>query len=1210
MNQPMHNQENSLPTQQPILQQQVENATLGGGMIAAIGDDNVQIQGDSNIVTFNKTEILQIAVEEIKTRQFIETSPYKGLKKFEPEDKDLFFGRDQFLTGLVNELEQTNLILLLGASGSGKSSVVRAGLIPWLLQKWRSRFVHLTFTPDSDPFESFYASLLSKYKQTEAQIAREAKAGTLTQVVNRLKQPDDYWLIFIDQFEELFTTSQSQKRDQFIDSLVQLSKTKQRSVKIVATMRADFLDHLSPYPQLVKATDKHRPFIAEMQRDELRLAIEQPAAQHGVVFEVGLVEEIIQNVQGQAGYLPLLQYTLNLVWETEVKNHDIQDRTLNINTHRQLGGVWGALHQRIEKNYNNLTKEEQTCVQRIFLRLVEIGGDEESGTQWKPVRRRAMRFEFNDPLEQKVLAQLIDQNLLVSNYQPQSEVSTVEIAHEALLTSWTRLNEWIGENRNSIALRNRLNEDVAHWQKTKVDDELWSGSRLEQALELRRNEVFNQVLGGFGDIANQFIDASIGRRDRQRRRTVIGLSVFSTVTLALAAFSTFHYQRAETGQLAALRQTSQARFAANRNKLDALLVGLDAAKRSKSQIWGNANPQTQSDMHETLGEGVYWTRERNRLEGHDKAVQSVSFSPDGQMVATGSYDRTVKLWRSDGSLITTLKGHTKPVMSISFSPDEKTIASGSLDKTVRLWDRNGKLIRLIQAHNSSMIFSVHFSPDGKTIATGNQDNTAKLWGIDGRLLKTLEGHRGAVRQVSFSPNGNQIVTVSEDKTVKLWSRDGKLLKTLDKHSDSVGSADLSRDGQFLATASLDRTVKLWNQEGQLLQSLPHPEGVWSVSLSSNGQTIASGSQDGIVRLWARDGRLLDTWAGHKGAITSVAFSPDGKILATVGNDGITKFWQVNRSWLTVLVGHQNNVVDARFSPDGKRIASASLDGTVRIWSREGQLLSSIRGDRGWVNSVSFSPDGKTIASAGDDQTIKLWDVYGQAPKILRGHQDRVMSVSFSRDGKTIASASADGTAKLWSLDGKELRTLTEHSGRVLSVAFSSDGTIATAGDDKTVKLWSSGGKELGRLKGHTSEIKSVGFSPDGQTIVTASGDKTIKLWQRDGTLIKTLSEHTALVLHASFSPDGQMIASASSDGTIKLWQRDGTLITTLIGHQTGVGAVSFSPDSKWLASAGADKVVLLWNVSDLSLKGLLKKGCSQVRDYLKIRSNTSNNLCN
>ncbi|NJM70623.1 MAG: hypothetical protein HC862_10535 [Scytonema sp. RU_4_4] len=922
MNQPLDPKENSPPTEQPILQQQVENATLGGGIQAVQGERNIQFQGNSNVVTLNQTQILQISVEEIKTRQFIQTSPYKGLKKFEPEDKDLFFGRDQFLTGLVNELEQTNLILLLGASGSGKSSIVRAGLIPWLLQKRGSRLVHLMFTPDSDPFESFYARLLGEYKQAEVQSAREAKIGTLTQVVTRLKQPDDYWFILIDQFEELFTTSQPDKRDQFIASLVQLSKNKQRSVKIVATMRADFLDQLSPYPQLVKATDKHRPFIAQMQQDELRLAIEQPAAQHGVVFEEGLVEEIIKNVQGQAGYLPLLQYTLNLLWETEVKNHDIGDRTLNINTYRQLGGVWGALHQRVEKIYNNLTEVEQTWVKRIFLRLVEIGGDEESGIEWKPVRRRAMRFEFSEKLEQKVLTQLIDQNLLVSNCQPQSEVSTVEIAHEALLTSWTRLNEWIGENRNSIALRNRLNEDVAHWQITKADDELWSGSRLEQVLELRQNKAFHQVLGGFGDIANQFIDASVGRRDRQRRWLVIRLSVFSAMALVLAAFSTIQYQRAEIGQIAALRQTSEARFAANRNTLDALLVSLNAAKRSKSTIWGNTNSQVQAEIQATLGQAVYWTRERNRLEGHQNAVQSVSFSPDGQMLATASHDNTVKLWRSNGSLITTLEGHTQPVISVSFSPDGKMLASGSLDGTVRLWDRNGKLIRFFKAGNN-WVFSVRFSPDGKTIATGNQDKTAKLWGVEGRLLKTLEGHRGLVSQVSFSPDGNQIVTVSDDKTVKLWSRDGKLLKTLDKHSDLIAGAEFSPDGQILATASIDKTVKLWNQQGQLLQTLNHPEQVWSISFSGVsvaspqrfGQTIASGSADGNVTLWrTRDGTRLDTWAAHKGIIPSIVFSPDGQILATAGNDNITKLWQVNRSELTVLVGHHSDVSSARFSP--------------------------------------------------------------------------------------------------------------------------------------------------------------------------------------------------------------------------------------------------------------------------------------------------------
>ncbi|MCC5601840.1 ATP-binding protein [Nostoc favosum] len=485
---------------------------------------NISI-GDSNVVTFNQTQILQISIEEIKTRQFRENSPYKGLKKFEPEDKDIFFGRDQFLTGLVNELEQTNLILLLGASGSGKSSVVRAGLIPWLVQKKGSQLVHFMFTPDADPFESFYASLLSKYRQSEAQIAREAKVDTLTQVVTRLKQSESYWFILIDQFEELFTTTQPQKCAQFIASLVNWSKTKQPNVKIIATMRADFLDRLSPYSQLVKATQKHRPLIAEMQADELRLAIEQPAAHHGVVFETGLVGEIIKDIQGQAGYLPLLQYTLNLLWETEINSSSIQDRTLNTSTYRQLGGVRGALQQRVDSIYGALTKQEKLAAQSIFLKLVDIGKDSESGTEWRPVRRRALMFEFSNELERIVLVKLINENLLVSNSQSIPQESTVEITHETLLTSWTNLNIWIQENRQAIALRNRLNDDVAHWQVKKADDELWAGSKLEQILELRKDSTFNQILGGFSPTANQFIDASVGLRDRlQRRRIAVAIA--------------------------------------------------------------------------------------------------------------------------------------------------------------------------------------------------------------------------------------------------------------------------------------------------------------------------------------------------------------------------------------------------------------------------------------------------------------------------------------------------------------------------------------------------------------------------------------------------------------------------------------------------------------------------------------------------------------
>ncbi|MDZ8054957.1 MAG: eIF2A-related protein [Aulosira sp. ZfuVER01] len=1178
---------------------------------------NVSI-GDSSVVTFNQTQILQISVAEIKTRQLILTSPYKGLKKFEPEDKDLFFGRDQFLTSLVNELEQSNLILLLGASGSGKSSVIRAGLIPWLSQKWGSRLVKLIFTPDGDPFESLYGSLLGKYKQTEAQIAREAKADTLTQVVSRLKQTDDYYFIFIDQLEELFTSSQPQKRDQFIASLVQLSKTQHDSIKIMATMRADFLDRLSPYAQLIKATDRHRPMIAEMQPDELRLAIEQPAAQHGVVLETGLVEEIIQDIQGQAGYLPLLQYTLDLLWETEVKTNSIQDRTLNISTYRGLGGVRGALQQRVDFIYDALSAQQKLAAQRIFLKLVGVGENDKLDSGWKPIRRRANISEFNDQLEKDLLEKLVNENLLVSDVaaaipgdrQSQSSESTIEIAHEILLTSWTTLNTWIQENHQAIGLRNRLNDDVARWQAKKTDDELWSGSKLEQVLELRQDPTFNQVLGGFSITANKFIDSSVELRDRQRLRTILGLSAFSVVALTLATFSTIQYQRAEEAQIIALEQISTARFTINRNTFDSLMVGLDAANRLQSSVWGNTLQKIQAQMQTSLGQAVYWTRECNRLEGHQDVVQSVSFSPDGKILATASYDNTVKLWRLDGSLIKTLKGHTKPVISVAFSSDSQMIASASQDGTVRLWQRDGNLIGSFKAHQDSVL-SVAFSPDGQTIATASKDKTAKLWRVNGQPITTLTGHDKSVRQVRFSPDGNRIITISNDKTLKFWQRDGKPLQTLSAHDDTVMSADFSLDGQIIATASLDKTVKLWNKEGQVIQTLKHPEQLWSVRLSRDGQTLATGSADGIVRLWTRDGRLLDTWAGHEGQIPSVDFSPDGQILATASNDKLTKLWQVNRHWLTVLVGHQGSASSAKFSPDNQQVASVGKDGTLRLWNIKGKLLSTQKINQNSVYDVNFSPKGRAITTANDDNSISIWSADGKAPKILPGHQNSVNMVSFSPDGQTIASASDDRTVKLWNLNGKELNTFTGHNGRVLSVNFSPKGKIiASAGDDQTVKLWNLDGQEIKSSIRHAGSIWNASFSPDGQTIVTASSDRTAKLWSLDGKLITTLEGHTAAVLDASISPNGQIIATASSDRTIKLWRRNGTLIMTLIGHKSDVNRVSFSSDSKFLVSAGKDGVVLLWNVFNVSLQSFRQQGCNQIRDYLQTHTSVPPNLCN
>ncbi|MGB7381520.1 MAG: AAA family ATPase, partial [Rivularia sp. (in: cyanobacteria)] len=753
MNQPSPDN-NQTPINNSDITQRVEGgSTVEGGILANQGNKNVQVHGEGNVVTYNQTEILQISREEITSRKLITTSPYKGLKAFESRDKELFFGRDNFITTLVNELEHTNLVLVLGASGSGKSSVVRAGLIPWLEKKYGTKFTNLTFTPDADPFDSFYASLLSKYSQAEAKIAREVKAETLVQVANNLKQSDEFWFIFIDQFEELFTISDENKRREFISGLMQLSKAKLPNLKIIATMRADFLERLSDFPQLVEATQKHRPMIVEMQSSELRLAIEQPAVHHGVVFQADLVDKIIAEVKGQAGCLPLLQYTLNLLWEDEVKTGSINDRILNIDTYQGLGGVKGALQQHVNSIYEKLSSSEKFASQRICLKLVGIGENAESGIEWKPVRRRAMLSEFADD-ERDVLLKLVNENLLVSNAdlsvnpekkslfgfsKPETSNSTIEITHEILLTSWDKLHHWIQKNRQGIALRNRLYEDVKRWKEKKPEDELWTGSKLEQILELRKDDNFNQVLGGLNAEANHFIDASVGLRDRQLRRARIIAGVgFTLAGLASVAsgFAFVQQQEALKQNIIGITQIAESRLLEN-NQIDAIVEAIKAKKKLDNLWMGKDSVSVRvlgslaGAVHHNQQYGLF--RERLRLRGTD-----VIISPDGKLLATID-GNIIRLWDVEsGKQLHLLKGHQDGVSQVVFSPDGKQLATASSDKTARLWDvESGKQLHLLKGHQRQ-VNNVVFSPDGKQLATASWDKTARLWDVEsGKQLLQL-----------------------------------------------------------------------------------------------------------------------------------------------------------------------------------------------------------------------------------------------------------------------------------------------------------------------------------------------------------------------------------------------------------------------------------------------------------------------------------------
>ncbi len=607
-------------------------------------------------------------------------------------------------------------------------------------------------------------------------------------------------------------------------------------------------------------------------------------------------------------------------------------------------------------------------------------------------------------------------------------------------------------------------------------------------------------------------------------------------------------------------------------------------------------------------------------------ILSITFSPNGELLATGDATGEIRLWQVKNTKhILSLTGHGSWVWSLSFSADGRTLASSSQDYTAKLWDvHTGQCLRTLQA-DDQIIRSVELSPDGQTLASGHGDGTVKLWNIlTGECLKTLRGHTSWVSSVSFNPvTGCILASGSDDRTVKLWDvSTGECLKTLSGHTSWVWSVKLSPDGRTLASGSGDRTVKLWDVlTGECFKTLQgHHHNVWSVRFNPDGRILASSSDDQTVKLWdVSTGKCLKTLQGHDYGVWSVSFNPvTGQTLASSDDNQIVRFWDVHTGrCLKVLQGYAGWVWSVRFSPDGRTLASGSHDRMVRLWDvRTGRCLRTLSGHMGCVRSVSFSPDGQTLASGSDDQTVRVWDVStGLCLKTLHNQDGRVFSVSFSPIcggspggiGQILAVGNSARTITLWDVQtGQCLKTLHGHTRWVWSTDFSPDGqTLASGGLDHTVRLWDvPTGQCIQVLNGHTGWVASVRFSPvrhacgergtspeeTGQILASSSSDdRTVRLWNaRTGECLQILQGHDRGIWAISFSPDGQTLASSSEDKTVKVWDIETALCTkTLQGHSNGVWAVDFSPvygaspegTGHLLATGSQDETIKLWDIT-------------------------------
>ncbi len=1146
--------------------------------------------------------------------------PYKGLNNFTATDHKWFFGRERITAVLVNRLHDQNFLAVVGYSGSGKSSLIQAGVIPVItgdkilsdgtvppLGEWHVK----TITPTTHPLTKLSVSLFPHDRAQQAALQKQAMQSNhaLHDCLSTQHKSGHKLLLFVDQFEEVFTLCEKEsERQAFVNNLIILAKNG-NDIKLIITLRADFYAQCLRYKEMRRVLKTSQEPLGAMSSQELSTAILEPAAKGNWQFQAGLVEKILDDVGEEPGRLPLLSHALLETWQRR------RGHTLTLSGYQEAGKVQGAIAQTADATYQELNAEEQKIAQRIFLRLTELG----DGTQ--DTRRRVSQTELGDNTAVKTVTKILADARLITTSK-----EDIDVSHEALIREWPRLRGWLDAGREGLLIHRRLTIAAKTWEEKGTNASyLYTGRRLEEATQWAEDN--NKEIN---TSEQAFLNASFAaekQEQRNRRILQIGASIIISVLImlfigaflingqrneAVTAQETAVAAKAASDVNAELAIDAQATSDSNAELANAakatsdinaeLAVAAQATSDSNavlaatseaeartaeaellllknaiqaSQLALASKPEVERDpelalLLATTGLGIndqadtqtsfynaIFTPYRRALNGHIDDVNSAIYNPDGNMILTASWDGTAKLWDLQGNELTSFEGHSGGVNSAVFNPDGDIVLTASEDGTAKLWDLQGNELASLEGHTGG-VNSATFNPNGDRIITASGDRTAKLWDLQGNELVSFEGHSyeaaSRVNSAVFNPDGDKVLTASGDRTAKLWDLQGNELASLEGHSEEVKLAVFNPDGDMILTASNDNTVKLWNLQGNELASLEgHSAQVNSAAFDSDGDRIVTASGDRTAKLWDLQGNELASFEGYSDevnrTVNSAIFNPNGDRVLTANGDGTTKVWDLQGNELASFEGHSEGVNLAIFNPNGDMILTASNDNTVKLWNLQGNELASLEGYSdavNWtVNSAIFNPDGNKILTASWN-TAKLWDLQGSEIASLEGHSDGINSVVFNADGNKILTASGDGTAKLWDLQGNELASLEGYSDAVTSATFNIDGDrILTASWDGTAKVWDLQGNEIISLDGFTEWINSAVFNVDEDRILTASGEGTVKVWDIQGNEIISFDNYSDWVTSAVFNPDGDMILTASDFGTAKVWDLKGTELASL-----------------------------------------------------------------
>jgi WD40 repeat protein len=1162
-------------------------------------------------------------------------APYRGLEALEPEDAAVFFGRSADIVRGIDALrglaarKPPRLLVILGASGAGKSSFLRAGIWPRLVRddsQWLPlRAIRAGRGGAIEGSEGLLSAIEEAHRRFDLRTSRAtlrervATPERFIELIRELRQaaarrallaqpPFPLPVLCLDQGEELFAPDAGTESDK----LLQLARAAMDADEalLLVTIRSDAYGAMQSARTLA-GIDQLPLSLGPVPHGEIARVIREPsevlrrkAGPASPVFDAAVVERLQAEIEGETDALPLLAFVLQRL----MREHE-HAGTIGLAELMQTGGVAAAIELEAEAALAESGQaperaQRREALRRLFIpRLARI--DRESKA---PQRRGARQSEL--PPDLLPLARALTQRrLLVVKLAAQAEgaaaveTATLEVAHEALLRRWPTLAELLAQDRDALLLLDGALLAATDWDKAeaqhKPDFLAHRGSRLAEALALAaRGLDWEREIAP----ARAYLAACQAREaaEREEKEAALAREQARLGEIAAAQTRTAHLQRRAHWTLAAMAVVValglgaglwQYRINLTRQaQLDRGHVNLLAELATSQRLAGNLDAGLRLAVHaaraelslsdapkgslpqSTLAAAVGHSDLRLTLAGHDHMVTFAAYSPDGSRIVTASSDGTARIWNAaTGEEIAILSGHEHSVMSAAFSPDGSRIVTASIDKTARIWDATtAKEIAVLRGH-SQIVNSANFSPDGSRVVTASGDNTARIW---------------------EAATGNEIAILAEKKS---WGGYG---------FGTVATAVYSPDGALIVTAEHAGSARIWDAEtAQQVSLISIPDQLfYSAAFSPDGSRIVTASSDKTARIFeTATGKELAVMRGHEAVVQTAAFNSTGSRIVTASTDKTMRVWDAAKGQLVDGVRTLGYPRSAAFSPDDSRIVVALEDRTARVYAiAPTRELAIMIGHEEALFSASFSPDGARVATASHDKTARVWDTSsGREIAVLRGHTELVQFAAFSPDGTRVATAPGDKTARIWDAEsGKELAVLTGHESGVKTAVFSPDGSrILTGSNDGTARIWDAAtAAEIAVLKGHRDIVMSANFSLDGTRIVTSSVDRTARVWDAaTGKEIAVLSEHTNFVKFAAFSPDGARVVTASDDETARVWDAASGRQIAVLPHGKEVFSASFSPDGTRIVTASKNNAVHIWDTATAREIAVLRRRGSLVR---------------